>query len=1038
MKLIKLLLKMRRAIVISLLAWIGVLSASKAQTIYDVTRPFKNYDMNGDGIVEIIDLAPYMGTGQDFILPYGKVVTILLEERLIHQTIANNQFPEFDLSLRTFMEDLKHEGYIPNILTVKLHTGPGQDGRTVLAIREFFKSVKSKYPNFQGAMLVGAFPSASINNKAIWKMGEKLSIDPGSVRGLYGDRGDIILGDLNGNWANLYRQTQTIEALDVQFSQAPLEGATAVGTLLRRQSYTHRDFFFIDDSNYMTASISPPSIGLRVSYNRLHPELAAEDRLQSNPIARPEISISRINARDIAYNSAGVRDSRLEIQLLVEYFDRNHKHRIGGTNPTAYRGAAIGHSFGSGWILNHFSNSNPSFSAGFFKDDASLAEYKDWFKKPAILRGIMAHANAVGTDFTGGSATANFHKTIWEEKALKDAGSHFVIHGGCFVNSPVSPNETSFMTHGLGQNSESILFYMNSLAVMSRAKEFNDYIPNGFTETFAGNSNATFGDGWKQYFTSMGAAAYNTNDPYQFKRSYFWGVQGDWSLRLRYEKGMATLGLGVNGLQDEAMVPNNSYIQDNNYLFKNTDRILGKGNIDGSGGDNFILQDPNSWISIVKVNYYNEMKNSILGYSFTTADGFDLTNAKLKEVGDYNGDGIDDMLMVNGTSMAILTYKAKKWTVLISLRNDDWVGGWRYNVANTIHGTGDFDNDGRKDILISSPWGIGIIKYNGSQFTTQLALPNGSQFGQWNYNSITQTFKGIADINGDKKSDIILTSGNSGLGILSLNSTNSSFTSLSVNKNLENIGTWKLNTLWPDWDTYPDNFVTFADFDGDGGLELVVVNMKQGLGILTFKNGVLTTLVKASDDSWFGGWRFGVANQIVGAKDMNNDRKAELIMRSPWGIGVLNYTQNWFGSLSVNPYGSMLGNWYLESTDEIASIGQFGRIGNKLLLKKKNPSSVREEFYEEQVISFPKNETLGSEVIAYPMPFSGTFKLKSGSFIGKEISVEIINIEGKLIHKIMNYQAESEIDLGSNLPNGTYILKIISSTKTDILKIIKM
>ena len=42
----------------------------------------------------------------------------------------------------------------------------------------------------------------------------------------------------------------------------------------------------------------------------------------------------------------------------------------------------------------------------------------------------------------------------------------------------------------------------------------------------------------------------------------------------------------------------------------------------------------------------------------------------------------------------------------------------------------DFDGDGRAEILVTSPWGIGILKRSGSTLTAMMA-PNGTRFGEW-------------------------------------------------------------------------------------------------------------------------------------------------------------------------------------------------------------------------------------------------------------------------------------------------------------------
>jgi hypothetical protein len=47
----------------------------------------------------------------------------------------------------------------------------------------------------------------------------------------------------------------------------------------------------------------------------------------------------------------------------------------------------------------------------------------------------------------------------------------------------------------------------------------------------------------------------------------------------------------------------------------------------------------------------------------------------------------------------------------------------------------DFDGDGRAEIPISSPWGLGILELSGSTLTAPTMQPNGTRFGGWLLNT---------------------------------------------------------------------------------------------------------------------------------------------------------------------------------------------------------------------------------------------------------------------------------------------------------------
>jgi hypothetical protein len=87
-----------------------------------------------------------------------------------------------------------------------------------------------------------------------------------------------------------------------------------------------------------------------------------------------------------------------------------------------------------------------------------------------------------------------------------------------------------------------MLFYANGLGMAARAKVFND-TPRKFTETIA--SAKRFAAGLSGYYSADAAdAALNPNGAgtwpdrrtrtLQRKRTYFWGLLGDPTLRIKY------------------------------------------------------------------------------------------------------------------------------------------------------------------------------------------------------------------------------------------------------------------------------------------------------------------------------------------------------------------------------------------------------------------------------------------------------------------------------------------------------------------------
>ena len=59
-------------------------------------------------------------------------------------------------------------------------------------------------------------------------------------------------------------------------------------------------------------------------------------------------------------------------------------------------------------------------------------------------------------------------------------------------------------------------------------------------------------------------------------------------------------------------------------------------------------------------------------------------------------------------------------------------GGWLLNTADNNFGeAGDYDGDRHAEILVTSPWGIGILKMAGATMSAPMMQPNGTRFGGW-------------------------------------------------------------------------------------------------------------------------------------------------------------------------------------------------------------------------------------------------------------------------------------------------------------------
>ncbi|MGI5499271.1 FG-GAP repeat domain-containing protein [Lentzea sp. CA-135723] len=186
---------------------------------------------------------------------------------------------------------------------------------------------------------------------------------------------------------------------------------------------------------------------------------------------------------------------------------------------------------------------------------------------------------------------------------------------------------------------------------------------------------------------------------------------------------------------------------------------------------------------------------------------------------------------------------------------DSWRWHDFFGVGNEIPLTGDFNGDGRDDVVTFT---------RGDRGDVYVALSNGNGFAgtsvKWhdNFGFGTETPL-VGDFNGDGKDDIAtFTQGNTGDVFVAL-STGSGFSGTSVK--------------WHDWFSIGNEVPLAGDFNGDGKDD-----------IATFTRGATGDVyVALSTGSGFSGtsqkWheRFGINGEIVDSGDFDGDGKDDIV-----------------------------------------------------------------------------------------------------------------------------------------------------------------
>mgnify|MGYP000900626456 FL=1 len=599
-----------------------------------LVKQFTGFDRNKDGAPAIERLAIADFSPGD-PAPDRDLVLVLVEERLL---AAPAGAEDLRPRLARFERDLAADGFEARSIAAKVYAGPvHQDGRTLLAMRAFLRAVWDSYPRLRGVILVGSFPEATLVRSAIWPRrgqawvinGKKWMAPAGKPRSFvafppgepenkpgYGDydwvslgsemiaaRAEIVLADLTGNWDSLYnqdpREFEQIQALPDAGTVWPAAETTYTSSIFQVEKVTWRDFFWIHDDKYTRLASPPNQLKLQLSTPEQHPELSAADRQQVNPIARPDILVSRINARNIATNpDPGIKgddgrgfldadglpqvfrsgtgynvmdilvpDARLEWRLLTEFLDRDHAFRAGLFADLMFRSGTVHYDIyneGGDYLAAFGRAAGPPLSV----DQASVLDFVNWLKSPAVLRVFMAHSDGQGStlgnayapseleaavggrpfqwmfdgkalarpDMAAQLDTANLflYRSLWNSGVLAGTGANLFIHGGCGVNDVIHTQDVTYNNPGYspGQNAEGILFYLNGLAIVARAKIYYD-VPRPLPDDLA--TTARIGDVWTRYFAAEAATSMDKGHVPDHKKVYPWSVLGDWTLRARYQ-----------------------------------------------------------------------------------------------------------------------------------------------------------------------------------------------------------------------------------------------------------------------------------------------------------------------------------------------------------------------------------------------------------------------------------------------------------------------------------------------------------------------
>lgn len=336
-----------------------------------------------------------------------------------------------------------------------------------------------------------------------------------------------------------------------------------------------------------------------------------------------------------------------------------------------------------------------------------------------------------------------------------------------------------------------------------------------------------------------------------------------------------------------------------------------RADMDGDGIGELLMSSP--WgIGLLKFSG-NGLRSIAMAPNGRRVGGWivDTTNNQFLHAGDFDGDERDEVLVTSPWGLGILEYGTDFGSRMLA-PNGTRFGGWLLSTAdNSFPLVADLDGDGRAEIVVTSGWGLGILKLVGNGLTSIVMAPNGTMFGSWRLDTTTDRVEVAADLNGDGRAELVLRNDS---GLVVLRQDGGSLHALATARTGTSLGAWHL-------DAARDRLGVAGDFDRNGRAEILVTG-DNALGLLALEGGALVSRLRAPNGTLFGHWRLNTRdNRINHAADFDRDQRAELMISSPWGIGILKFDGSTFTAVTMSPNGTRFGGWLLNTADNDLEAG---------------------------------------------------------------------------------------------------------------------
>jgi hypothetical protein len=303
----------------------------------------------------------------------------------------------------------------------------------------------------------------------------------------------------------------------------------------------------------------------------------------------------------------------------------------------------------------------------------------------------------------------------------------------------------------------------------------------------------------------------------------------------------------------------------------------------------------------------------------------DVDSDLLVGTGDFDGDGRDELVVVGAGGLALLGLRGDGLEAIAVACEGARIGDWTLHTASWRVGPiADYDGDGRDELAVIGPHGLAILKLVDGGLVPLAIARDGQRFGGWKLDAAANDLRIVGDADGDGRAELLATS-RWGLALLELDGDTLVPTTLVASG--ARLGDWL-------FDVKADRVHTMADFDGSGRAELLVTG-PAGLALLELVDGRLRSRVIIPDGERVGGWLLDVHGQRFGpAARFDRDRQDELFIASAQALGVLELGRTALSLSVIAAQGDEIGRrWRIDTaSDRVVGVGDFDGDGRAELL----------------------------------------------------------------------------------------------------------